>query len=86
MRQAMFDTGVDELVTIEARQAVVGAEPQEAARIRDDFVDSVAGQTISRGVSAYRELFGFNRMDSKEECEEKRDRQNRTSFHSHGNA
>ena len=45
-------------MAIEARQSVVGAEPQKAARIADNPADAPMRQAFSDGVVSDRELFG----------------------------
>ena len=67
MRQAVGDAVVDELVTVESRQAVAGAEPDEAMRIGNDLVNLVACKTFSSGVSANRKLFGAILRDCNQE-------------------
>lgn len=61
MRQALFDAIVDELVSIEARQTIVGREPQETAAVPYDGVDDVVREAIGRRVALDRQAFGPGR-------------------------
>ena len=56
----MLDAVVAEGVAVEAGQAVVGGEPQEAARVADDPVDAVVCETVGRrvGVVPWGEVMG----------------------------
>jgi hypothetical protein len=72
MWQALREAIVNEFITVESRQAIAGAEPEEAARIGNDLVNLVACKTFSSGVSANRKLFGAALRDCTEEQYEDR--------------
>src|SRR3569832_1659501 len=57
MRQALRDAVVYEFITIEARQAVLSAKPQEATRIWNDLEDAITREAVSGCIGANRKLF-----------------------------
>ena len=58
MRQPFIRAVVGELVAVEARQPLLGAEPEEAARVADDLVDDIVRQPVGGGVSLERRALG----------------------------
>src|SRR5262249_278834 len=58
VRQSLFDAIIGECVTIIPRQPIIGAKPQEAARIAHNPVDNVLRQAVSRGVDFDRQALG----------------------------
>ena len=73
MWQALGDAIVNEFITIEPRQAIRGAEPEEATRIGNDLVDLVTCKPLRGGVSANRKLFGAALRDCNEQYENRND-------------
>lgn len=74
MRESLSDAVVYKFITVKTRQAVVGAEPEEATWIGNDLVHAIARQTISGGVSSNRKLFGAVLRAGKDNEDEDGDR------------
>ena len=60
MRQSLIHPVIGERVTVETRQTLLGAEPEEAARVANDFVDDVIRQPVGDCLRLERQAFGSN--------------------------
>ena len=45
-------------LAVEAREPFVGAEPEEASRVRQHAIDAVGGKAVGNRVGANRQRFG----------------------------
>lgn len=55
-RKPLLGAVIGEAVAIETGKPFLRAEPQVASRIQHDFVNSIAGQPVGRGVDPDRQL------------------------------
>src|ERR1022692_1159502 len=55
-RKPLLRAVIGEALAIETGKPLLRAEPQIASRIQDDFVDSIAGESVGRGVDLDRQL------------------------------
>src|ERR1700693_158100 len=58
MGQSLIDSVVGELISVEPRKSLQGAEPQISGRVLNDTAYVIAGQPIRRGVDSHGQLLG----------------------------